>query len=1493
MNLEDIKNALTDKVKNKTLSLTKPVLDSIGIDGVLRSALNGEDLVFKNVTISGTDKVVIQGESDVFGIGVSGQLEISNKKNDLVLGFNASTGPTENLQIPGLSWFKVSDLNVALTAFPATKKADGKFSGVVTFGKLILPVEISLPLESGKLYLESVIENISVPSVADLRNSLSQASLLDYLPSGLDLSGISLSELGVLFDPQKSAVSYFSIGLNCPGPWNIVSKKALVNNFKISITVGNPVASDRFINVACSADFVVGDLTIPVSLERDGQDKSWTLSTPPSTPVSLPSFSDLANLAIGKDFALPDSLQKLKKPDLSDLIVVFDETKKTFRKFGFNLKLQQSWDLISGKIALADPWISFSSETEDKGQRTNKASIGGNFQLGDTPLPLVATNSGDGTGWRFSGDFKNPIPVPDFNSILKYLGASTFAESLPESLDTLAGMSLSNLALPLDPDTHIPGSITLNVGYQKAWKLPNLDSLSVSGLSANITLFLGGDNGKGITGDLGGTLNLGSVPVILYAVKSGLKSEWVFSANPPKDTEIGLRDLAAVFAAKASSIPKEIPDLRFTAISLSISSKKTQFTIAAKAGSTWELPLGVGGLTLEKIQFNATKETKKPISVSLDTRVSLGGVELGLDYEIPGDLVFEAKIPSIQLSGLLQDVCGEELFRELPLPSVVSSLGLTDVVFTTNATEKFVSLSGNSGLGGVQMKIQKSGGKTGKWGFTCEFDPPKDFKPSSIGSELKFLDKLSLSDFNLVMSSVQIPKYQLEGEAQKSETVPVAKGFNLVTRLDLSGLGADKILEKSSLLVHAAISTSLANTVLEAQLAGSVQLSKTVSFGNMTFRLYPSPKNFGLQLVGELDVELDSSSLQFFGSMEITTLEAELAATMKGDWIDPFGVRRVIISNVALELGVTYEPLLPVVGIAGGLVIGDFTGSAAVKIDPVHPDQCMLAVAFNRLFLMDVMKAFCGPSVVSSIPKSLTTTVLDIGFEDVKVYIVPSETKIGELTFEKGITLQGRMYFWGLMASAYFNVDESKGVVAHAEVDAIRLLDGAFVMAGAKGAKKALLDLALQVGKKPNFEVSASIALLGISRDVLIQFSDSGFLLEMDGNLFNLFQCSLVVSGKDFKTGGDFYVKATMKNDLMKYLREKAAQAIQDGAKDAVSKLSDAQKKVKDAQAEVDKLNGTISDMRKTIQAERDRDAGRLRDAQAAVKSAQDKVNTINGTIDSMRATVRKERERDSGRLKSAQDAVNSAQNQVNSIQGKIDGLNRDIDSLKRDIENLKREYNDSHWYEKTYLWAKIGPQIAYKGTQITGLYTAIGTLQASKYTAIGVLEAAKQTLRGMQSAADNIPVDADPRIVPLFGSREVALGSLEAAKLVLKGMEEAAKNIPIDMDPRITSLFTAKATADAALYTATQFLEGLKISVGALADVATFITNFGLGGLVDVKAASFEAHLSLAKGGDVSMMVSVSLMSQKAQDLSFSFNFNDPLSGAKNLAKSLVPALA
>jgi hypothetical protein len=548
----------------------------------------------------------------------------------------------------------------------------------------------------------------------------------------------------------------------------------------------------------------------------------------------------------------------------------------------------------------------------------------------------------------------------------------------------------------------------------------------------------------------------------------------------------------------------------------------------------------------------------------------------------------------------------------------------------------------------------------------------------------------------------------------------------------------------------------------------------------------------------------------------------------------------------------------------------------------------MVAVAFNKLYLIDIFNAFCPPEVKQVIPASISKTVLNAGFEDVSIYIVPQPTYIGELFFEQGMALKGKMNLWGLRAFGSLKIDQARGILVEGEVDEIDIA-GLFKLTGAGGKPKASLYLDLRTGATPTIDICGAVELLGIRSETTLQISDQEFYFLTMGKVFDLFKASLEVRGGDLLKGDSIFVRATMKSDLFDYLREKVTREIKAAAKAATNAISDAQRQLTAAQNEVNKLNLDIKAMRNTVKQERERDAAALRAAQRAVAGAQAEVNRLNSEIDKMYKIVRAERERDAANLRSAQRAVAEAQKQVNSLQGEIESTKVRINQLNADIDAKRRWYDGLRWYEQAYRWPEVGAYITAKGTEIGALYTKIGGLEAAKHTAMGVLELAKQTLRGLEAAATNIPIEADPRVAGLYVARETANAALEVAKQTLRGLELAATNIPIDADPRIVGLFTALGTATAGLQTAHLALEGVKHSVRAAAEAAEFIDR-GLGDLINISEARFEGSLSATKGGYVSLAVKMTFMNQP-KDFAFAFNFNDPLSSAKDLAKMLLPA--
>jgi predicted nucleic acid-binding Zn-ribbon protein len=587
----------------------------------------------------------------------------------------------------------------------------------------------------------------------------------------------------------------------------------------------------------------------------------------------------------------------------------------------------------------------------------------------------------------------------------------------------------------------------------------------------------------------------------------------------------------------------------------------------------------------------------------------------------------------------------------------------------------------------------------------------------------------------------------------------------------------------------------------------------------------------------------------------------------------------------------SFPPLLPSVGFAGTLQIGTFRGSAAVAFNAAAPTETMLAISFNELHLLDLVGTMCGQHVVAAVPPELRRTALDIGMRDVEIAVVPVDTTIGELHFEQGTRARGELTFWGVRGRGSLVIDERTGVSCSAQLDPVSLGNGALTFTASGGAGGPSLSLDLPPLALPSIFLSGAVSLLGLSADTQVTFSDQGFAFHAEGRIFDLFSCSLDAKGSFGGLASDVWLRVALRNDLFEYLRREASEAIRVAADVATRDIEAARRDVARAQADVNRLNGNIAAMRRTIEAERDRDARNLQAAQASVASAQREVSRLDGDIAAMRRTIEAERDRDARNLKAAQASVASAQRDVNSLQAEIDAAKARIAGLTRDIHAKRRWFDRLAWYDKAWGWTVLSGYSTAKGAEITANYTTIGALEAAKHTAIGTLELAKQTLRGFEAAARTVPVDADPRIVGLFTARGSAVGALELAKQTLAGFEAAARTVPVDADPRIVGLYTALGTATAGLTVADGVLRATQASVGAVADVATFIANVGLGGLIDIRAASFEAYLSAAAGGSVQLDMVLSFL-RRPLTLSLGVDLANPLSAAQALAERLLDGL-
>ncbi len=81
-----------------------------------------------------------------------------------------------------------------------------------------------------------------------------------------------------------------------------------------------------------------------------------------------------------------------------------------------------------------------------------------------------------------------------------------------------------------------------------------------------------------------------------------------------------------------------------------------------------------------------------------------------------------------------------------------------------------------------------------------------------------------------------------------------------------------------------------------------------------------------------------------------------------------------------------------------------------------------------------------------------------------------------------------------------------------------------------------------------------------------------------------------------------------------------------------------------------------------------------------------------------------------------------------------------------------------------------------------------------------------------------------------------------------LGAIQRGIQHIPIEAAPRMVGLVTARNVATEALKLAHQALDKLKAAVGELAEVGAYISQHGLGALLGVRSASFEASLNAAR---------------------------------------------
>jgi hypothetical protein len=676
----------------------------------------------------------------------------------------------------------------------------------------------------------------------------------------------------------------------------------------------------------------------------------------------------------------------------------------------------------------------------------------------------------------------------------------------------------------------------------------------------------------------------------------------------------------------------------------------------------------------------------------------------------------------------------------------------------------------------------------------------------------------------------------------------VKAGLNAFAQLDLSSdrgltLIKDSLhLDRAQIDVLVQIGARPVSALVSAAISGSFN-DNLVFTGALRLQLSGGVPSVGL--LGQVAVDVAGQPLTFTGQLDIGPNGALLAATMPAPWRGAFGVAGLTLSDLALLVGISWE-LLPAVGIAATMSLGNFAGSAALLFDATVPSRSLLAGSVSDLGLDDVATTFLSgvqqPDALVPVLAGCrlqgvhlfdlpATLVADLDTSSVTAAVAAAFQQLGQITLPQGpaalltvgepgqrwhLTDRATLRHYGIerqgqalavSRSVQLYVAPEPTLIGKLTFPAGTRLTADLTVFGCTGS--------IDVDVDPNAGIAASASLTPIDSGEVFSLTGAGgvggphfSLATYDAPGQSVRGPHCLVSGAVTMLG--FTRQVDLAIDRNGFRLTVSASLFGSVAADLTVSLPLQNFVAAQLSVQASLQNNLLSTIKtratESIQQASSAASQSIGDAEGKVSDAQADVQRIQAEIGPEVAQIRSERARADSTLRDALNSVATIQNQIDSEQRTINGLNTAIARLKGQLT-----FWNAAW---------IGPQILDKGRQLAQHQVTLAGEKAALITAQGVLQ-------GARSAVTSTPIEADPRVSGRFAELAVARAGLTAAQATLS---------------------------------ATQ------ISVGGFMGVGTWLASNGPGQLVDVRAASFSGSLGVLSGGSAALQISYVLLGQRGE---------------------------
>lgn len=446
-----------------------------------------------------------------------------------------------------------------------------------------------------------------------------------------------------------------------------------------------------------------------------------------------------------------------------------------------------------------------------------------------------------------------------------------------------------------------------------------------------------------------------------------------------------------------------------------------------------------------------------------------------------------------------------------------------------------------------------------------------------VGVDATELDFFTLSGAAFLVASAPFPSLQVPGftalaglPLQVSPGITAAVLVNLggtPDRPDVSTLKTVLSGKPPVLLGEVTLSTNPAVIAVTAELAGSLTIDgpggTSVTLTDVRLILKPDP--LALTLAGSVTFPLGGVTLIATGLLTVAADEVDGALNVQGQNGQvlpiPLGFQGVHLTDLGVEVGVTYEPPSLLMGVLGRFIIGPgpptpqgpVQGRPLTTVPPDNefvlilglegeiPNPLVLSMYLKQLSFGTAVEAFTNEQ-----PSGLPGILNDISASDVMIYWCDAPAGIqqpdGTWAYP-GYGFNAILDILGLHAYGEMKIDSTKGITGDATIDPLSIPGVISLTGDGKGTPAAYTgQVTVRPGGaivhvstlgSPYLDVSWALTLFStVTQSVNVQVTNSGFTFSVDASAYGFssaLACAFQTSGTLTMT---FSVSLTVDVDL-------------------------------------------------------------------------------------------------------------------------------------------------------------------------------------------------------------------------------------------------------------------------------------------------------------------------------------------------------------------------